>query len=406
MWARESAQIIHPTRGRIPFEPYPYQARLLLDRSPRRLIVKARQIGVSQAAALEALHGAIYEPDSTTLFVSRNGQLAVNLLGYCYTTYDSLPPGRAPALTRTNQEELVLANGSRILSLPANRSTGRGFAGRRVYLDEYAYQEYAADIYRSVSPILGHGGRLTVLSTPDGRANHFYQLWAGIEAGEWSRHVLPWRECPAYDAAWYERERPKYTAQQWASEYECDFVASGQAVFRAEDVEACAAGWLGLQEPAAGRKYVTAWDIGQHDATVGVTLDTTDSETLQVVAFERLLGASYPHIQSRIAARARSYGGVTYVESNGPGQTVAENLDVIVRGWATTAKSKQQMVTSLALAHESRRLKHDIPQVRLECLLYQWDDKNLIQDCVMALAIAVHNASAGAEAVAATRSFW
>jgi hypothetical protein len=44
------------------------------------------------------------------------------------------------------------ANGSaRIKSIPANRSTGRGFAANRVYLDEFAYAEYADDIYQSVS---------------------------------------------------------------------------------------------------------------------------------------------------------------------------------------------------------------------------------------------------------------
>jgi hypothetical protein len=336
-----------------------------MDDSPRRLVVKARQIGFSQVVALEAVHGAVTTSDDTTLFVSRNGDLAANLLNYCKIAISGLD--EIPALVKDNESEIVFANGSRIKSLPANRSTGRGFAGRRVYLDEYAYQEYAADIYRSVSPIVGHGGRLTVFSTPDGRSNHFFQLWSGIDGGEWSRHEVKWNECPVYDQEWFNRERPKYTAQQWASEFDCDFIASGQSVFEAADVAACADGWHGLKPPANNRQYVTAWDIGRrHDATVGITLDVTDGD-LQVVAFERLLGVPFPTQQKAIEARARA-----------------------------TAKTKEAAITALVLAHERRRFKHDIPQLRLECQLYEWQDDRLIQDCVMAAAIAVYNADSSA----------
>ncbi len=55
-WARENATIVLPTEGRQPFVPYSYQEALLLDRSPRRLILKARQTGISNAVAIEALH--------------------------------------------------------------------------------------------------------------------------------------------------------------------------------------------------------------------------------------------------------------------------------------------------------------------------------------------------------------
>jgi hypothetical protein len=391
-WATDKATVIHPIRGRMPFEPYAYQAAFLEDRSPRRIVVKARQIGFSQVIALEALHQALFEPDSTILMVSRTGDLAVNLLRYCYNALATLG-GAHPAVTTENQAELGFANGSRIKSLPANRSTGRGFAAKNVYLDEYAYQDYAEDIYRSISPILGHGGRLTVCSTPNGRANHFFQLWEGFEGGDWSRHLVPWRDCPAYDDDWYERERPNYTAQQWASEYECDFVASGQAVFKADDIRACADGWRGEQPYREGRRYVTAWDIGRRtDATVGVTLDVTDP-VWQIVAFDRVLGIPYPQIQALIDARVRAYPGTHYVESNGVGDPVLENLTTRATPFITTAKTKVQAITALALALENRALKHDYPEITRELNLYQWDDRALVQDCVMALAIAVSQAA-------------
>lgn len=406
IWSAEKATIIHPTRGRIGFRPYAYQATFLRDRSPRRLIVKARQIGFSQIFALEAVHTALFESDSTILLVSRNQELAVNLLGYCYNALSSLT-GEIPALTKENESEIGFANGSRIKSLPANRSTGRGFAAKHIYLDEYAYQAYAAEIYQSVSPAVGHGGRITVGSTPAGRGNHFAALWFGLEGGDWSRHNVPWWQCPAYNPStekpaseeacwalpWYAQERPKYTVAEWGSEYDCDFVTSGQAVFRDADVQACRDGWKGLQPPIAGHRYVTGWDIGRRqDPTVGITLDVTDDE-YQVVAFERWLGLPYPEIQRRIDRRTAAYPGTHYVESNSPGDPVIENLTISVTPFYTGPKSKHDMITALALAHENRRFKHGIEQLRNESLVYQWDDKNLVQDCVMAAAIAVFMAS-------------
>jgi phage FluMu gp28-like protein len=73
-------------------------------------------------------------------------------------------------------------NGSRIKSIPANRSTGRGFAANRVYLDEFAYAEYADDIYQSVSPAVSQGGYLTIGSTPNGVGNLFHQLYTARRA--------------------------------------------------------------------------------------------------------------------------------------------------------------------------------------------------------------------------------
>ena len=129
-WATQNAIVIHPTRGRISFDPYPYQATFLEDRSPRRIILKARQVGFSQAFALDTAWRSTQHPDRTILLVSRNQDLAVNLLYYVKSAIGHMTTG-IPAIRKDNTEELSFANGSRIMSLPANRSTAstrRGFA--------------------------------------------------------------------------------------------------------------------------------------------------------------------------------------------------------------------------------------------------------------------------------------
>ena len=392
--------IVHPARGRIPFVPYPYQADCMrAAANPRRIVLKARQIGFSQVFALEALYYAITEPETTILLVSRSQDLATNLLRYCYLSYNSLDDSAALSLAKANEGEMGFANGSRIKSIPANRSTGRGFAARRVYLDEFAYAAYDTDIYQSVAPTVSQGGYLTIGSTPNGVGNLFHQLF--LSGDGFTRFAVPWHHCPAYwtpeeqvagvpkgNAAWYRSERPKYTAQQWAAEFECDFVGSGDALYPAELLSTAEAGAQGETPPQAGRSYVTSVDVGRRqDATVINTFDITD-RPYQRVAFERFERQPFPVIQSKIEARARRYPGPVYVESNGIGDPVIENLTVQARPFVTTAKTKWHALQTLLLLLESGDLKAQWDaQERRELTMYRIDDSALTQDCVMSLAI-------------------
>jgi len=388
-WARRSATIVSPVEGRQSFDPYSYQTALLEDVSPRRIVLKARQTGMSNSIAIEALHTAITRPDSTIIFVSRNQQAAGVLINYCQHTINGLR--NRPRLVAENQAKLAFANGSSITSLPATPSTGRGFAATAVYLDEFAFCEYDSLIYESIIGTISTGGRLTILSTPNGRANMFFRLWQGLEGGEWNRHRVHWSDCPRYDAAWAERTRQGMTRQSFAQEYDLDFVASGDNAFEPDDLLRCREGYQPGREGV--ERFVTAWDIGRRqDHTVGITLGLR-GDVWHVVEIERFL-EPYPSIQARIERRAAAYPGPHVVESNGVGDPVIENLAVKVQPFTTTAKTKQQAIEALQLLIQHGQLKYDPrrnaahAQLDRELGLYQFADEKLIQDCVMAAAIA------------------
>ncbi len=394
-WSTHEATIVHPQRGRIAFAPYPYQRTFLESIAPRRIILKARQIGISQVFAVEALHTAITQPEAMILLVSRNQDLAINLLRYCYQAYNGLRT--APPLTKENESEIGFANGSRIKSLPANRSTGRGFAARDVYLDEFAYAAYAEDIYQSIGPAISQGGRLTIGSTPNGSGNLFHQLYMSDTSFE--RLTIPWHQCPTYytpeeqaigvpreQSAWYLRERPKYTASQWAAEYDCDFIGSGLALFTLADIDAARYD-TAEQEPLFGHRYLTSVDVGRrHDATVINTFDITGWPYSRV-AFERLERIPYPRIQQRVEARARRYPGDLWIESNGIGDPFIENLNVPALPFLTTARSKVQALQALQLLFEQRSILAAWDDRERAALIgCSWDDEHTADE-VMSLAI-------------------
>jgi hypothetical protein len=237
-------------------------------------------------------------------------------------------------------------------------------------------------------------------STPNGEGNPYAELWHTVGA-DWQRTTIPWQDCPAYwtpeeraagiaaeDGAWYQAERPRYTARQWAAEFDCSFEGSGDAVFRAEVIAGAEVGAVGSQLRQPGHRYVIAVDIGRrNDATVINVVDAT-ATPYQRVFHERLEHTPYLVIQQRIAAAQRTYGGVLWVESNGVGDPVIENLDVPARPFVTTAKSKVQAIQSLALLLERGDLRAQwTAQERRELAQYRYDDAELTQDCVMSLAI-------------------
>src|SRR5207244_2261749 len=122
---------------------------------------------------------------------------------------------------------LELANGSRVLCLPAREETVRSFSGvALLVIDEAA--RVADDLYRSVRPMLAvSGGRLICLSTPFGRRGFFWREWARERsAGDpWQRFRVTWRECPRIAPVFIEEERHSLGEAWVRQEYECSFEA-------------------------------------------------------------------------------------------------------------------------------------------------------------------------------------
>jgi LAGLIDADG-like domain len=143
------------------------------------------------------------------------------------------------AVQRT-QLTLALANGSRIVSLPGEEGTVRGFSGvALLVIDEAA--RVADDLYRAVRPMLAvSGGRLVALSTPFGRRGWFAQEWHG--EGAWERVRITAEQCPRITPAFLADERRALGEDWYRQEYGCEFVEGGTApLFPADWLDRAAA---------------------------------------------------------------------------------------------------------------------------------------------------------------------
>ncbi len=250
----------------------PWQRDLLLSRDPYLLLNCARQTGKSTTVAAVALLQLLSTPDSLVLLVAPAERQSHELFRKVLAAYHAL--GQPIASIRSNQSELELANGSRLVALPGREETIRSFSGvDLLILDEAS--RVPDDLYRSVRPMLAVSqGRLLALSTPFGPRGWFYDEWIGV--GPWQRIHIPWTQCPRI-AADFIAEETRALGQAWVDqEYDGLFTAMEGLVF--PEFETCIALTPGPSPGGRGETYVGGIDFGWRNpfAAIWGVLDHDD----------------------------------------------------------------------------------------------------------------------------------
>lgn len=98
-------------------------------------------------------------------------------------------------LPTDNALSLETATGSRIVSLPGNEGTVRGFSGVHLLIVDEASRVPDA-LYRAIRPMLATAsGRLVTLSTPFGKRGWWHEAWRSED--DWERYEVPATACRA-----------------------------------------------------------------------------------------------------------------------------------------------------------------------------------------------------------------
>jgi hypothetical protein len=181
-----------------------------------------------------ALRVALLEPPSLVLLLSptlrQSGELFRDKVMALWRAL-----GRPVAASQETQLTMVLANGSRIVSLPGTEETIRGYSGvRLLVIDEAA--RVSDDLYRSVRPMLAVSrGSLVALSSAYAKMGWFYESWIGSE--DWHRVKVTAHDCPRIGKEFLAEERAALGERWFAMEYLCEFGDAIDSVFREEDIQ-------------------------------------------------------------------------------------------------------------------------------------------------------------------------
>ena len=240
---RKYCYIQHPQRGRVIFNLYPFQGKVLnlWKENPYSIVLKSRQLGISTLAAGYSLWMMIFHKDKNVLCLATKQDTAKNMVTKVRFMYDNLPSWlKGPKPLEDNKLSLKLTNGSQIKAVSAAGDAGRSEAVSLLLVDEAAFIENIGEIWASAQQTLATGGGAIVLSTPYGTGNWFHQTWVKAEAQEndFLPIKLPWSVHPERDEAWRKRQDdllqdPRLAAQ----ECDCDFSTSGDVVYYPEHLE-------------------------------------------------------------------------------------------------------------------------------------------------------------------------
>ncbi|HTS28204.1 MAG TPA: terminase family protein [Bryobacteraceae bacterium] len=218
---------------RLGLEPDAAQRRVLNSRGRRGILNCTRQWGKSTVTAAKAVHQAYTQAESLTLVVSPSARQSGEFVRKAEEFAARL--GVRVKGDGENEMSLEFPNGSRIVGLPGNEATIRGFSAVALLLVDEA-SRVGDELYRAIRPMLAvSGGALWLMSTPYGKRGFFYETWS--KGGGWERVRVAADECPRIPAAFLAEERAAMGERYFRQEYLCEFVDAVSGVFDMDLVE-------------------------------------------------------------------------------------------------------------------------------------------------------------------------
>jgi hypothetical protein len=232
--------IQHPTRGRILFNLYPFQEKVLQHFKEQQYIItlKSRQLGISTLSSAYSLWLMIFHKDKNVLALATTQATARNLVTKVIFMYDQLPKWLRLRSVEKNKLSLRLKNGSKIQAKSSNSDAARSEAVSLLVIDEAAFIDNIDETFAAAQQTLATGGQCMALSTPNGIGNWFHQTWEKAETGENSFLPirLPWTVHPERNEKWREQQDADLGPRMAGQECDCDFLSSGDTVFEPEDM--------------------------------------------------------------------------------------------------------------------------------------------------------------------------
>jgi hypothetical protein len=163
------------------------QGEVFSSRKRFRVLVAGRRFGKSYLSCIELLRGAIERPGETFFYAAPTYRMAKDI---AWKVLKRLVPKAWIKAKNETDLKIELVNGSTIeLKGTENAMALRGRSLAGVVLDEAAFMD-AEVWFEVIRPALADKqGWALFISTPDGTASWFYELWQYADSGDkdWSR---------------------------------------------------------------------------------------------------------------------------------------------------------------------------------------------------------------------------
>ncbi len=286
-FAKNFFYIQHPVKGKVKFEPFEYQLRLMDSYHSYRFNINMmpRQSGKTTCAAGYLLWYAMFNPDQTILVAAHKYTGAQEIMQRIRYAYELCPDYIRCGVTNYNKGSIEFDNGSRIVSATTTGNTGRGMSISLLYCDEFAFVQpnIADEFWTSISPTLATGGRAIITSTPNSDEDTFAIIWKeanktfdefgnektdGTGSNGFHGYKAEWWEHPDRDEAWKVQELGRIGEERFRREYGCEFLIFDETLINS----ICLSGMEGV-EPIMRMGQVRWYKKPKDDMLYIVALD-------------------------------------------------------------------------------------------------------------------------------------
>jgi hypothetical protein len=339
----------------VPLELFPDQVQLIKDYEiyNENITRKYRQAGVSTVTAAwlsKKLQTAKPENPERVLIIANKRDTAIEMANKVRNFLDQWPEwinvGFSP--DKNSESRFRLNNGCEVKAVATSADALRGYTPTVLVFDEAAYIEAGDDFWAASMASLSTGGKIILISTPNGYDPIYYGVYDQALRGindfnitdlRWFKDPrytkdLRWVKCSdichymlnreqyddseviMYDfdiekyneyleqgykpfSSWFESmsKKFKYDRRKIAQELECDFLGSGDGVIPGETQENIAKNMvrqpmekymLGTfwhwKEPIKGHRYIMGVDVSRGDSEDFSSINIVDFDDREQVA--------------------------------------------------------------------------------------------------------------------------
>jgi len=318
----------------------PYQKAWINDDARFKIGLMARQTGKSWTSALEAVRDC-KERKTTWVCLSAGERQALEWMLKAREHVEAFKVAEAGYVEERDGAEMLLKqaefrfpNGSRLIAIPANPATARGYSAN-LLLDEFAFHENPDQIWRALYPSISNPlkgiYKVRVVSTPNGLGNKFSDLWT--KADGWSKHHVDIYEAvkAGLPVDIEELKRGLNDPEGWAQEFECQFLDAAAVLLPYDLIAGCESAeatttispeWW---QTASAKPLFIGWDFARkRDLSVPWIAEQVGDvlHTREVVEYR---GMSTPDQISNMDHRLRAARRVS-VDYTGPGIGLGDEL--------------------------------------------------------------------------------
>ena len=322
-FAKNFAYIQHPVKGKLLFDPFDYQVRLMASYHDHRFNINMlpRQTGKTTCAAVYLAHYAMFNPDQTVLIAAHKYTGAQEIMQRIRYVYEMCPDHIRAGVVSYNKGSIEFENGSRIVSATTTENTGRGMSISLLYCDEFAFvgPNIADEFWTSISPTLATGGRAIITSTPNSDEDTFALIWKDSqnkfddygneqEVGKNGFHgfTCSWDEHPDRDDEWKKQEIGRIGEERFRREYGCEFLVYDETLISSIKLSTLEGReplmnmgqtrWFG--KPNASENYAVALD-----PAMGTGGDYAAIQVFELPSYKQI--AEWRHNETAIPAQIR-----------------------------------------------------------------------------------------------------